>query len=133
MAQARVLGGSIGIAVCTVILSIKLRQQLLETGLLDASQLQSLRDVMPQLNPHQIQGVRQAYTDTLHEALVVCAIISGVCVLVSLGCWQKNPLSMQDYRERRNMEQLAPQKAIAEKRVDEKCVDDSEKCFGVDT
>lgn len=118
MAQVRVLGGSIGIAVSTVILGIKERQTLLESGLLAPSQLQSLRDAMPTLSADEVHSVKQAFTDAFDDTLIVCSIISGVCVLVTLGCWRRNPLSIQEMREQQFRNEAIRQMALLELRTE---------------
>ena len=114
IAQVRVFGGSIGIAASTAILGIKQRQRLLETGIITPSQLQSLREAMSRLTPENLHAVKQAYTDAFDETLVVCAILSGIALLVTIGCWRKNPISMPERRKQQMEAEALRQKAIAE-------------------
>ncbi|KAL1599693.1 hypothetical protein SLS60_007496 [Paraconiothyrium brasiliense] len=114
MAQVRVFGGSIGIAASTAILGVKQRQRLLETGLLTPSQLQSLRNAMPSLTANEVHAVKQAYTDAFDDTLVVCSIVSGVCLLVTLGCWRKDPLSIAERREQQFKNESLRQRALAQ-------------------
>ncbi|KAF1968563.1 MFS multidrug transporter-like protein [Bimuria novae-zelandiae CBS 107.79] len=123
VAQVRVFGGSIGIATSTAILGIKQRQQLLGTGLLTPSQLQSLRDTMSSLAPDAIVAVKQAYTDAFDDVLVVCSIISGVCLLVTIGCWQRSPLSMPERREQQVENEANRQREIAEAKARSRSVE----------
>jgi hypothetical protein len=109
-------GGSIGIAASTAILGLKQRQQLLETGLIAPSQLESLRDAMSKLTPAGSHAVRQAYTDAFNETLVVCSIMAGVSLLVTLGVWQKNPLSMEERRKQLRMNEDMRQRALLEEK-----------------
>jgi hypothetical protein len=109
-----VFGGSIGIATSTVILATKQRQRLLETGLLAPTQLQSLRNVISSLSADEIHAVKQAYTDAFDDTLVVCSIISGVCVLVTLGCWRRNPPSIGEMRQQQFRNEAIRQRALAE-------------------
>lgn len=126
MAQVRVFGGSIGIAASTAILGIKQRQKLLETGLLTPAQLQSLRNAMSSLSADQVHAVKQAFTDALNNTLVVCAIISGICLLVTIGCYQKDPPSIAERREQQQANQAIRQKALAELRSEPGAVDATE-------
>ncbi|KAK7193662.1 hypothetical protein DPSP01_000219 [Paraphaeosphaeria sporulosa] len=119
VAQVRVLGGSIGIAASTVILSIKQRQMLLESGLLTPSQLQSLRNAMSTLSAGEVRVVKQAYTDAFDETLVVCSIFSGLCVLVALGSWRRHPLSIREMREEQFRKEAIRQRALTELRIPE--------------
>lgn len=117
MAQVRIFGGSVGIAASTAILSTKQRQRLLETGILAPSQIQSLRNTMSHLSPDHVRAVKQAYTDTFDDTLIVCSIISGVCLLVTIGIWEKNPLSIPEKREHQYKMEAMRQKAIIEAKV----------------
>jgi hypothetical protein len=109
-----VFGGSIGIATSTVMLGIKQRQRLLETGLLAPSQLQSLRSAMSSLSADEVYAVKRAYTDAFDDTLVVCSIISGVCVLVTLGCWRRNPPSIREMRQQQFTNEAIRQRALAQ-------------------
>jgi hypothetical protein len=112
-----VFGGSIGIATSTAILGIKQRQQLLETGMLKPSQIQSLREAMSHFTPDQIHMVKQAYTDAFDETLVVCSIIAGLSVIITTGCWKKNPVSIEERRKQQVTNEAIRQRALAETRA----------------
>jgi hypothetical protein len=91
IAQVRVLGGSIGIAASTAILGVTQRRQLVNTGLISPEQLATLQSSARTFTPEQLHAVRQAYSDAFREDLRVCAIISGVCILVTLGAFRRRP------------------------------------------
>lgn len=114
MAQVRMFGGSIGIAASTAILGMKQRHQLLDSGLVSPTQLESLQDSMAQFSLKQIHGVRQAYTDSFNESLVVCSVIAAVSVLVTVGCWQKNPMDLLERRDQQFENEAKRQQALAE-------------------
>jgi hypothetical protein len=114
MAQVRMLGGSIGIAASTAILGVKQRQQLFDTGVVTPLQLNSLRNSMHELSSQQVHTVQQAYTDAFNETMAVCAILSGICILVTVGCWQKNPMTMEDRRKKQGQNEAMRQHALGE-------------------
>jgi MFS family permease len=116
IAQARMLGGSIGIAASTAILGVKQRKQLLDTGLVSPTQMQSLFESMRSLSTTQVFTIRQAYTDAFNETLVVCAIITGIALLVTAGGFQKNPPSMEDRRRQQFQNEGARQQRLGEMR-----------------
>jgi hypothetical protein len=116
IAQARMLGGSIGIAASTAILGVKQRTQLLDTGLVSPAQMQSLSESMRSLSTTQVFTIRQAYTDAFNETLVVCAIIAGIALLVTAGGFQKNPPSMEDRRRQQFQNEGARQQRMGEMR-----------------
>lgn len=103
VAQVRILGGSIGIAASTAILGVKEFQQL--TGIVTESQLASLRDSEKTLSPSQLYAVRKAYSDAFNEDMRVCAIVAGICVLLTLGTFQRNPIDIQTRREQQVVEE----------------------------
>lgn len=112
MAQFRILGGSIGIAASTAILGVIEYEQL--TGIVSTSQLASLRASEKTLSPSQLLAVRKAYSDAFNEDMRVCAIVAGVCVLVALGTFQRNPLDMQARREQQVVEDAKRLKDVQE-------------------
>jgi uncharacterized protein (DUF2062 family) len=106
------MGGSMGIAAFTAILAVKQRQQLLDTGLVTTEQLQSLREAMAKFTLDEVHAIRQAYTDGFDEALVVCSIVSGVSVMVTLGAYQKNRWTMEERRNQQYANEAKRQKAL---------------------
>ncbi|TGO35759.1 hypothetical protein BHYA_0147g00240 [Botrytis hyacinthi] len=99
--QARILGGSIGIAASTAILGLAQKTQL--TGIMSPEQLASLESSAKSMSDSQLDSVRQAYSDSFSEDMKVCAIVASVCVLVTVGTWKKNPVTI----EQRLREQIA--------------------------
>jgi MFS family permease len=99
IAQARMLGGSIGIAASTAVLGAKQRQQLLDTMLVSPVELQSLAQAMHSFTAAQIFAVRQGYTDAFNETMVICAIISGIALLITAGGFRKHPMAIEERRQ----------------------------------
>jgi hypothetical protein len=97
VAQVRVLGGSIGIAASTAILGAVESNQL--RGIVTSFQLASPRDSQETFTTSQLQAVRKAYSDTFNKDMMVCSIVAGICVLLTLGTFQRNPLDIQERRE----------------------------------
>jgi hypothetical protein len=107
VAQARVLGGSIGIAASTAILGVMEYDQL--TGVVSESQLASLQASEKMLSPAQLHAIRQAYSDAFNEDMRVCTVVAGVCVLLTIGTFQRNPI---DIPERRKQQVINEQKRL---------------------
>lgn len=105
----RVFGGSIGIAASTAILGLTQRKQL--TGVVTEEQLTNLQSAAKTFTEEQLYAVRQAYSDAVNEDLRVCAIVAGICILVTLGAFRRNP---QPVRERRKDQMIAEQKRLRE-------------------
>jgi hypothetical protein len=113
VAQVRVLGGTIGIAASTAILGVVEYNQL--RGIVTNSQLASLRDSEKTFTSSQLQAVRRAYSDAFNEDMRVCAIVAGICVLLTLGTFQRNPLDIQARREQQVVEEDARLRDLQEK------------------
>lgn len=97
MAQARVFGGSIGIAASTAILAVVERREL--AGLVSPSQLTSLASAAASLSPAALFAIRKAYADAFDKTLRVTAIVACAGFLLTLGTIQRNPLSLAERRK----------------------------------
>jgi hypothetical protein len=109
IAQARMLGGSIGIAASTAVLGVKQRQQLLSTGLVSPVELQSLAQSMHSFTAAQIFTIRQGYTDAFNETMVICATVSGIALLLTAGGFQKHPMTLEERRQQQFQNEAAKQ------------------------
>jgi hypothetical protein len=114
VAQNRILGGSIGIAASTAILATTQQRQLITPGIISASQLASLQASASTFTASQIEAVRQAYSDAFSEDMRLCAIIAGICILVTLGTFRRNPPNMQEMRRRQVEEEEERLKGVRE-------------------
>jgi len=92
IAQARVLGGSFGIAASTVVRGITERKEL--AGIVPISQMSSLN--ISTLDHIQILAVQKAYSDSFSKILWISAIISGISILFSLGSFTRNPVTLAE-------------------------------------
>ena len=96
IAQARVLGGSIGIAASTAILS-KMQHRYL-SSLLTPSQLSTLESTSHTLTPDQLLAVRKAYAAAFSESMKVCAAVSAACVFATLVTYRRKPIVIMERR-----------------------------------
>jgi hypothetical protein len=115
IAQARVLGGSIGIAASTAILGVKEHQQLV--GIVTPAQLATLETSARTMTIAQLHAVRQAYSDSFSEAMTVCAAISGACVLATLLTYRKQPLDIIGRRKEQAVEYMRFVKGVRESKT----------------
>ncbi len=97
IAQARILGGSLGIAASSTILGSVERKQLVETGLISAEQLRTLQASTKFMTLEQLLGVQKGYSDAFVEDMKVCAGVAAVCVLATAIVYRRHP---RDVRER---------------------------------
>ncbi|KAK2614422.1 hypothetical protein N8I77_001252 [Diaporthe amygdali] len=97
IAQSRMLGGSIGIAMSSAILAVEQRKHL--AGMVPSSVVSSLGNGHPTIIPLQGAAVRKAYNDSFTQTMEVCAIIAGVGVLLTVGTYRRNRGSLEDQRD----------------------------------
>lgn len=105
IAQARVLGGSIGIAASTAILGIKEASQLLDTGLVTPPELSTLSTSAKFMTPAQLYAVRQTYSDSFAEGMKVCAVVSAACALATGLTYRRVGIDVQGRRKEQWLEE----------------------------
>ena len=94
LAQFRVLGGSVGLAVCTNVLNDKIKsasiflspQQL--NGLLESAQ------AIETLPPSFQEALRRIYAAGYNEEMQVLTGFSGAAVVATLIMWERKPRRM---------------------------------------
>ena len=112
LSQARILGGSIGLSVATMLLNNKLKSGL--AGVLDAVGIRSLQQSLSnisRLSPANQGLVAQLYTDAFNDQMRICTYCSAAALLAAIATYQKNPPSVAAMREN--------QDAIGEESSDE--------------
>lgn len=58
-----------------------------------------------------MQLERKAFADAYNESMVVCSIIAGICVVVSLFLYRKNPAPVDVRRKANFIEEMSRRKA----------------------
>jgi len=89
LAQARILGGSIGVAVCTNVLNSKVKTA---SSFLSSEQLHGLLEsaqTLRLLSPDLQKTVRQVYGKGYNEEMQVSTAFGGAAVLATLMLWEK--------------------------------------------
>lgn len=109
LAQIRVLGGSLGIAMSSAVLGTTLRSQL--AGVVDFGLLNSLERVMGELSPAQAAAVRQAYSDAFSQYMKIGAIIACVSIPLALLGWTRERLNLLERIEHNDREEMLRSKA----------------------
>ena len=103
LSQARMLGGSIGLSMATIILNNKLSTGL--AGVLDPARIKSLEQSLNNistLKPTDQALVAQTYTDAFNAQMRVCTYLSVVALVAAIATYQKNPASVARLREKQN-------------------------------
>lgn len=102
IAQVRVLGGSIGIAASSAILSV--RASRVTGGALNTELM--LHSDLTKLSPEQQEGVRMIYTLALKDDMIVCSALLAAGVFVSAFAYRKGRMSPEELgRKRREQEE----------------------------
>ena len=94
LSQARVLGGSIGLAICTNILNNRVKAK---SHFLSAQQLQELLQSAQTIKtlplPAQ-KAVRETFAEGYNEEFQVLIAFAGAAILATLMMWEKKPRRM---------------------------------------
>ncbi|MCJ1416119.1 hypothetical protein MMC32_002454 [Xylographa parallela] len=93
--QARIFGGTIGLAASTIILNTRLANEL--QGVLSETQLVDLRqslNYIPSLAPAQQLAVAQTFAKSFNDQLRDCTYVAAACVIISLFTYSKHPTDL---------------------------------------
>ncbi|KAL8808018.1 MAG: hypothetical protein Q9182_000296 [Xanthomendoza sp. 2 TL-2023] len=104
LSQARILGGSIGLAMATIVLNNRISDNL--AGVVDPLGIKSIQqsvNAVVTLSPTNQALVRRAYSDAFNEQMRICAYLSAAGLLISLATYQKAPPSVAAMREKQKM------------------------------
>lgn len=92
LAQVRILGGSIGIAVSSMILGAKMSHL---GGGLDPNQLTHSEAGISGLTPEQQNAVRVVYTEALRDGMIVCGALMALAMVCGAATYKKGRLSVE--------------------------------------
>ncbi|KAJ4418989.1 hypothetical protein N0V82_005214 [Gnomoniopsis sp. IMI 355080] len=105
IAQARMLGGSVGISMSTALLALQQRAQLI--GIVPAAELQGLSNTLKSLSDSQQAAVRKTYNDAYTRTMMVCAIVAGVGIILTMGTLRRGRVSLSEQREQMVRKEIA--------------------------
>ena len=92
ISQARVLGGSIGLAIATIVLNNKLSERL--SAILSSehiTQLQRSFSTIHSLEPQHQAIVGMVYSEAFKQQMQICAFVSVGCLAAALATFSRNP------------------------------------------
>ena len=104
MNQARILGGSIGLAVATVVFNHNLVNSLGNS--LEPSTLRDLQQtlhVIVNLTMSEQAEVVEVYSISFNQSMRICTYVAAFCVLAAIATWQRNPVDIADARKRERL------------------------------
>lgn len=102
LAQARILGGSIGLSIATTVLNKKLSSGL--AGVLEPAKIKSLEqslNTISDLSPANRGLVAQMYTISFNDQMRICTYLSAAALAAS-ATYQEHPASVKAVRDRQN-------------------------------
>ncbi|KAK7748895.1 hypothetical protein SLS53_000919 [Cytospora paraplurivora] len=112
IAQSRMLGGSIGIAMSSAVLAVQQTSQL--AGIVSPSALSSLQSSGSSLTPAQYAAIRKTYNDSFKETMQVCAIVASIGVLVTMGTYRRHRVPLHTQREQQVRDEIERRRAEKE-------------------
>ncbi|CAN8102799.1 unnamed protein product [Discula destructiva] len=115
IAQARMLGGSIGIAMTTALLAAHQRNG----GLLDIvspADLNNLAGGMKNLTDSQQAVIRNAYNGTFTETMKICAIVASFGVMLTMGTFRRGRTTLTGQRAGQVREEIARRQMESEQK-----------------
>ena len=101
ISQARILGGSLGLAMATIVLNSKLGDGL--AGVQDPAQIKGLEQSLSSiatLSGPDYAMVAQIYTDSFNTQMRICTYLSAATVIAALCTYQKKPASVAAMKEK---------------------------------
>lgn len=96
MNQARILGGTIGLACSTIILNIRFGTEL--SGSLSAAQIKGLRQTLEEISsltiPQQVD-VQKAFAYAFTDQFRICTYLAAATLVISLLTFSRHPIDLQ--------------------------------------
>jgi hypothetical protein len=95
--QARVLGGSLGLAIATIIFNHHIANDLPNS--LSPTQLSNLQQSITtiyDLDLQQQAEVAKVFASSFNQQMRICTYLSAVALVVAIFTWQKNPANVED-------------------------------------
>ncbi len=96
MTQARILGGSIGLAICTNVLNDKVKSEAKQflspvqlNGVLESA------ETIKMLSPDLQRVIRRIFARGYNEEMQALTAFGGACVLATLLMWERKPRRME--------------------------------------
>jgi MFS family permease len=109
LGQFRILGGSIGIAASTAILSLKSKKML--AGAVYPSNLSDLSTLKANASPELWEQIRQTYAAAFTKDMQVGAIVTAIGIIFAIAMWPKQRLLIDEMRQRQIDEETAWRRA----------------------
>ncbi len=101
LSQARIFGGSVGLAMATTVLNNRLRTGL--SGVLTEDQITSLEKsltTLRDLSPFEQGQVAQLYADGFNAQMRICTYLSVVGVIAAIATYQRTPATIAAMKEK---------------------------------
>ncbi|KAK4165170.1 major facilitator superfamily transporter [Cladorrhinum sp. PSN259] len=112
LAQVRILGGSIGIAVSSALLAAKARD-IMGPGALNPEMLAHVNHTGTTISAEQWMMIGSIYTEAIRDDMVICCAVLGVGALCSLTIYRRHRLPVDEIMRQRLKHEADRQQALA--------------------
>lgn len=116
MAQSRILGGNIGLAIATIILNQHLSSDLKSS--LSQTQISNLRhslNAIRDFTPDEVVAVAKSFSGAFKAQLEVCMGIAALSFVICFASWMKDPPSFESLANEKKEKDRAIEEASAER------------------
>ncbi|KAK4192537.1 putative multidrug resistance protein [Podospora australis] len=99
VAQARVFGGALGLAVCTIIFNEALQFEFGSTLVWDQHKLEKIQQslmAVAKLSPEDREKVIQVYLRAFKDQILVMMVVAAASLLIAIGTYRVNPPPVAD-------------------------------------
>ncbi|RYP60817.1 hypothetical protein DL770_009922 [Monosporascus sp. CRB-9-2] len=120
IAQARVFGGAVGIAICSIILNVKIEDQL--AGAMDPDEIEELHrsPTITSYLPHeQQQLVRRVYASVFTTDMILMIGVCAAGMICSLLTFERRPPPMPSAPGQTNKDEMTTRGQSSETELDE--------------
>ncbi|KAL2175576.1 major facilitator superfamily domain-containing protein [Thermothelomyces heterothallicus CBS 202.75] len=115
VAQVRIFGGSMGIAASSAILGAKTRSGM-PGGSVPSEMLTHMASDPSALSPEQWAAIRRVYTKALREDMIVCCAVLAVAMVVTLGVYKRDRVTIEEMMKQRHREEGERRRAADNRR-----------------
>lgn len=108
MAQSRILGGNIGLAVATIVLNRELSKSLSASGLFTPEEIKSVQgslNAVETFTAAQREAVGRSFSSAFKIQIQICLILAALSLLLCALTWERHPPSFLEKQNKARMEQ----------------------------
>ena len=94
--QARILGGTIGLACSTIILNIRFGEDLgTELSVTELKTLRGTLDVISSFSTDKQIAVQRAFARAFNDQMRICAYVAAGCLILGVLTYKRHPINFK--------------------------------------